>query len=386
MKHLAELEIRSFRNVRPTKLVFRPGINVVLGRNAAGKTTLLNLLSIVTWGFDEKPAEAHEWSYVVKAESTRLRHVSRIQLEKSAMATLPPALSRSDEFEFVDGDVRLVGTVRDGRVAIAGEETTERNGPPLVAFLRRLIELDDDRAAKLLALAYRGSLRLDESLDYFRMLLELQVTGGVQGESSTLYPSPRGFRDLLSSELAIDPTGGVRRSPEFLMKAARVMGYEKGAALFDVESKTSGATSETTLRNLRFSFSYGKDTIFHESLSYGEKRLLAFFAIADASPEILIIDELVNGLHHEWIKACLEEIGSRQAFLTSQNPLLLDYLEFSSVEEVARSFVLCERLRTEHGTELVWRNPTEEEASDFFLAYESGIQRVSDILITKGFW
>ena len=302
------------------------------------------------------------------------------------MDTLPPAFSRSDEFELVDGDVRLVGTVRDGRVAIAGEDATERNGPPLVALMRRLVELDHDCATKLLALAYSDSLRLDESLDYFKMLLELQVTSGTQGESSTLYPRPRGLRNLLSSELAVDPTGGVRRSPEFLMKAARVMGYERGEALFDVESKTSGAASETTLRNLRFSFSYGKDTIFHESLSYGEKRLLAFFAIADTSPEFLIIDELVNGLHHEWIKACLEEIGSRQAFLTSQNPLLLDYLEFSSVEEVARSFVLCERLRTERGTELVWRNPTEEEANDFFLAYESGIQRVSDILITKGFW
>lgn len=49
--HVSQFEIRSFRNVRPTKLAFRRGLNVVLGKNAAGKTTLLNLLadSIGAW-------------------------------------------------------------------------------------------------------------------------------------------------------------------------------------------------------------------------------------------------------------------------------------------------------------------------------------------------
>jgi len=29
---------------------------------------------------------------------------------------------------------------------------------------------------------------------------------------------------------------------------------------------------------------------------------------------------------------------------------------------------------------------SEEEADSFFAAYQTGIQRVSDILLTKGFW
>ena len=79
-------------------------------------------------------------------------------------------------------------------------------------------------------------------------------------------------------------------------------------------------------------------------------------------------------------------ILGRQAFLTSQNPLLLDYLDFESAAEVQSGFVLCERVPGKLGSELVWRNPTEAEAGDFFSAYETGIQRVSDILINKGFW
>jgi ABC-type multidrug transport system ATPase subunit len=36
--------------VSPTRLEFRPGLNLVLGKNAAGKTTLLNLLADSLFG------------------------------------------------------------------------------------------------------------------------------------------------------------------------------------------------------------------------------------------------------------------------------------------------------------------------------------------------
>ncbi|WP_309895424.1 AAA family ATPase [Archangium sp.] len=54
MNKLTKLSIRKFRNVAPTTLEFRPGLNVLLGKNAAGKTTLLRLLSTVL----EAPEEA----------------------------------------------------------------------------------------------------------------------------------------------------------------------------------------------------------------------------------------------------------------------------------------------------------------------------------------
>jgi len=47
MTKLTKLSIKTFRNVAPTTLEFSPGLNVLLGRNAAGKTTLLRLLSTV---------------------------------------------------------------------------------------------------------------------------------------------------------------------------------------------------------------------------------------------------------------------------------------------------------------------------------------------------
>ena len=193
------------------------------------------------------------------------------------------------------------------------------------------------------------------------------------------------FSTLLEAPVMLEHDGP-SFEPEFLKRAAKVMGYDSAEALFDLESKTNGGVTETTLRNLRFRFKSRADRFLQSSLSYGEQRLLGFFALSDACPEVMIVDELVNGLRHDWIKACLDEIGPRQAFLTSQNPLLLDYLDFESAEDVQRGFVLCERVAGTRGSELVWRNPTKEEANDFFSAYETGIQRVSDILISKGFW
>jgi hypothetical protein len=173
----------------------------------------------------------------------------------------------------------------------------------------------------------------------------------------------------------------------FLDRAAHVLGYDSASARFDVERLSPDPSQKIVrLSNLRFFFKRPGEEISHDLLSYGQKRLLAFFAHADASDDVIIADELVNGLHHEWITACLDEIGDRQAFLTSQNPLLLDFLRFDSVEEVRRTFILCERAQGESGAQLVWRNPTEEEAESFFLAYQTGIQRVSDILLTKGLW
>jgi hypothetical protein len=92
----------------------------------------------------------------------------------------------------------------------------------------------------------------------------------------------------------------------------------------------------------------------------------------------------VNGLHHAWIRRCLDEIGSRQAFLASQNPLILDELPIGTSEEVQRLFFHCGL--SEPDKRFLWRNFTVEEAVEFTEAYEVGIQHVSDILRTHDLW
>ncbi|MBN9681785.1 MULTISPECIES: AAA family ATPase [unclassified Corallococcus] len=175
---------------------------------------------------------------------------------------------------------------------------------------------------------------------------------------------------------------------EFLSKFIRLVGLDvANAKLARTARRPIGYTEEVDFGNLRFEFSRRDRSILSYShLSYGQKRLLAFYyQLAFTSP-VVVADELVNGMHHEWIEACLEDLSSRQAFLTSQNPLLLDYLSFETAKEVQSSFVLCRNVTQDERTQLTWENMSAEEAQGFFDAYQVGIQHVSEILRTRGLW
>ncbi len=97
-----------------------------------------------------------------------------------------------------------------------------------------------------------------------------------------------------------------------------------------------------------------------------------------------IADELVNGMHHEWIDYCLgDACAGRQMFYTSQNPLLLDFLTFESVAEVSERLITCNWNETDG---FVWENLGPRVGEEFYRLYKAGIQHVSDILRTKGWW
>ena len=135
--------------------------------------------------------------------------------------------------------------------------------------------------------------------------------------------------------------------------------------------------------------------VSHVRLSFGQKRLFAFLwylamhgAPGRAAAQLPIVaDELINGLHHEWIEVCLERLRDRQSFLSSQHPLLLDHIPVESAERVRTTFVRCSLEAGAGGREqMVWRNFNEEEAGRFFTAYQTGIQQVSEVLRTEGLW
>jgi energy-coupling factor transporter ATP-binding protein EcfA2 len=406
MNKLTKLSIERFRNVAPTTLEFRPGLNVLLGKNAAGKTTLLRLLSSAIGKLG--PAhqdDAFKLSYRVSGESLDYEHTitrERLAEPNIALESLGgglPNLHQSDSFVFEKNGERVAKTeVRSNEIMLefkGQQRRVEREGrglPPLISTVVSLAlasNLDSSvrgLEGAILDARVESAGRMDESLEQFAALLKHEVRREGETFRGNLAEMPTSMRqDLLQGPM---PQGtSAMFVPEFLGRVVRVLGYDSASARFDVEHiALEDGRQAARLSNLRFFFKRPGEEVSHELLSYGQKRLLAFFAHADASRDVIIADELVNGLHHEWIKACLEEIGDRQAFLTSQNPLLLDFLRFDSAEEVRRTFILCERTTGALGAQLIWRNPTEEEAESFFAAYQTGIQRVSDILLTKGFW
>lgn len=131
-------------------------------------------------------------------------------------------------------------------------------------------------------------------------------------------------------------------------------------------------------------FELAGNRISHAKLSFGQKRLLSYLYYLECNEQIGIADELVNGMHHEWIDYCLgEACAGRQMFYTSQNPLLLDFLTFESVAEVSERLITC---KWDAADGFVWENLEPRIGEEFYRLYKTGIQHVSDILRTKGWW
>jgi hypothetical protein len=165
-----------------------------------------------------------------------------------------------------------------------------------------------------------------------------------------------------------------------------MMGFNSAELRVVVTEQPRGTNVQVS--NLVFRFWWEDGTfITHDRLSYGQKRLVTFFYYLACNPDIVIADELVNGLHHRWITASIEAIGQRQAFLTSQNPLLLDYIPVTSAEEARRSFVLCRGEPRPGGRPgWIWENMSAEDAAELFSAYGVGVEHVSEILQSRGLW
>lgn len=173
----------------------------------------------------------------------------------------------------------------------------------------------------------------------------------------------------------------------FLGKVAKLMHFASAEMTFRATNDSPDDWVRVTYDSARFRFTLDDGQSFDErALSYGQKRLLSFLYYAAANPDIVVADELVNGLHYEWIDACLDEIKDRQSFLTSQSPLLLDFLPFSDIESVERAFLLCNVAGPGARRHFVWQNMTRAQAEDFHSAYRTRALQVSEILRTSGLW
>jgi hypothetical protein len=260
---------------------------------------------------------------------------------------------------------------------------------------RSAVEASDMKALRaLFAMAYLvGQVRFDESLVWYEkhmLSAELMLTRK-QGQVSALgMRVPEALAHAAERALAIsdDPLKLSEDDLPFLKFARTLLGFASSYVTMSLGEKTVSEGAEAlNYKGLQFRFVKATgDLLSHEYLSYGQKRLLAFsYYMASPSYLPIAVDELVNGLHHEWIDACVNELSARQSFLTSQNPLLLDCLSFDSLDHVRSCFLLCSAERAED-EKLRWRQMTREEAAIFFEAYEAGIQHVGDILRQKGFW
>ncbi len=432
---LKRLKIEKYRNVAPgTELVFNDGFNVLLGQNGTGKTTLLRLIATVL-ASDFAGLESEEFALEYDLALSEIDVALSIRNEQQADATEDPdGIARTLSWSYAvsvkvkDANaafsltVTPTGTARDADEPVAVQAILPPFRSPFNdLFLILLIRDELLRFEKDLGVAWRqralGDLftariggRFDESLGGF----DAMIGGGLRDrenedrivsflfspkrskDGSILGGTQLGVPSQVMEKIKSEPSILDQESPkishlelDFLQKFTRLAQIQEAYMILRLTSKsTSSAGTENYLfGEVTYSFGLNDGSVFKESaLSYGQKRLLSFLYHMSLNSHVVIADELVNGMHYDWIEACLREIGDRQSFLTSQNPLLLDFLPFATEQDVEHTFILCGNEPREGHRYMVWKNMPEESAQTFFRSYKTQALQVSEILRSRGWW
>ena len=189
---------------------------------------------------------------------------------------------------------------------------------------------------------------------------------------------PVGFLDIREDE--------VERG--FLARFVALAGFTSGrfrVELLDRRSYEGGGRLE--FGRFGFHFTRPDGTVLTlDQLSHGQKRLLSFLYYLDVNEDFVIADELATGLHPRWVEACLQDMGPRQAFLTSHNPLLLEHVPLTSADELRATFLHCGLAPHEGHERKAWSNLSSETAARLFLAYQRGEAPLGNLLRAHGLW
>lgn len=411
MVKLESLTIRRYRSLEPATLYFHDNRNVVLGRNGTGKTTLLNLISIVLRSeFAEISTEEYDISFRIKISSeviegdvsnSKVKEPLRLLDGNIAKHSLETHYEQSYEqkivYRFFEGE-KLLGQCLRQADKFETDMAIPENVKPFVDKWQYMC-LHVFKGEARFTMVPR-STRFDEGLDYYRFLFE----GSLTRPQTSLKPDGSGsmsnahfFPSELIGIIFRDSVGKstIEASDQdlpFLKSLGEHMGFVQAKYSLDAierrSSESDSGLTVTTYSNIRAQFFWDdQNFVSNGQLSYGQKRLLSLIHYIACNQDFIVADELVNGLHHEWIQYCLEECKTRQVFITSQNPLLFDYLSFESPEEIQRQFVLCSHVALKEGRpKMRWDQMSDQKARDFFGAYERGIQYISEILQTEGLW
>ncbi len=418
---LRSLKVHAFRDVRPgTELRFGDGFHLILGKNGTGKSTLLELLGAVSTLNFRRPFFAEtpfhlEASLEIGSVALHidLKRTFEAQRMGSRVAGQHIDFPPQDEAEMsVRADLAGVPigqwlSVRTGEDLRIFQSDPETAAPPKSRSLKLPGGIDPLTFSVGGALSYAamvvksGTLGVHpEAWNSFRHVSSLPGTGGpfdealgalhsmvggqltvVRGarfrSSSPWLPPPLDFAgqgEPVVLDLSTDPQ---------LQRAVTCLGYESAKVYFG-----PGATINVGWAYSSPSFQFfrnGKAVRRHDQLSFGQQRLFSFAWYLACNPDVAIADELVNGLHSDWIDWCVEAIGDRQCFLTSQNPLLVDAVPLTSEEDVRRGIILCEI--APDSDQLTWRQLDAGELDIVSRALaQSRLDLLSDLLRALDLW
>jgi hypothetical protein len=428
---LTKLKIHKYRGVTPgTELMFSPALNLILGENGTGRTTLLDLISIVL-GSDFSGLSQEEFSleYDLALPGMAIHVIARNEKRSGAVVPVPASPTRAallplNSLEPIpDFEPLIEATLRPetpaSRVVVRADASglfcqvdersayarrmqwsvLDRSVWTLIFMVAQFIAPEDkDRLKELLRRTFLlGPSRFDEALGMFEQIGNIRYA--MEMRDGEVFPLglmalPTWMPAWLRAQVERETPGHALEfsheelAGNFLARFVSLAGFASGKLRVEVlEKRTFENGGRLGFGNFSFRFIRRDGAeLAQAQLGYGQKRLLAFLYYLDVNEDFAVADELASGLHPRWIEACLAEIGRRQAFLTSQNPLLFEHLSFSSAADIRASIILCGAPPREGSDRLVWTHPTSETATRLFEALREGNHSLSELLRVHGLW
>jgi hypothetical protein len=429
---LTKLEIHRYRDIAPgTELMFSPAFNLVLGRNGTGRTTLLELISLVL-GSDFSGLIHEEFSleYDLALAGMEIHVVARNEL-RSRGGPEPVRLSRegaklmplrtpevlSEFAPFIEATLKLEAP--EARLVMRADASglfCEVEGQK--GYSRRMQwsvldrtvwtllfmaaqYIDREMKARLKELLRRTFLlapsRFDEALGMFEHIGNIKYAMEMRDEE--VFPlglmalptwMPGWLRQRVEQE---PPTEAIEFRHDdlprsFLSRFVAMAGFVAGKLRLEVlEKRTYENGGRLGFGQFSFHFTRPDGSVLTQAqLGHGQKRLLSFLYYLDVNEDFVVADELANSLHPHWVSACLGELGDRQAFLTSQSPLLFEHVSLGSAADFRTSLILCGVGLHEGREQRSWSNPTGELAEKLSAAIKVGDSSLGALLRAHGLW
>jgi energy-coupling factor transporter ATP-binding protein EcfA2 len=415
---LTRLQVHQYRAVPPgTELVFGPSLTLLLGQNGTGRTTLLELIStVLVSDFSGLLHEAFSLEYGLTMPGLELHIVARNTRPDTApqapaalvplhapraSRALEPLLEATLRLEAPGCWLRMRATAAglfcevDGQSAYARTmdwSPLDRSVWTLLFMTAQYLERElKERLKEFLRRTFLlAPWRFDEALGTFGRIGDSRFA--LEMRNDEVFPLglmalPTWMPGWLRGHVERGPLADALElrhdelAQSFLAKFVALAGFTSGQLRVEVLDKRSYENGgRVGFGQFTFHFTRPDGTsLTQDALGYGQKRLLAFLYYLDVHEDFVIADELPNGLHPRWAEACLQELGPRQSFLTSQNPLLPGHVAFGSAEELHASLVLCR-------TGLRWENPSRALAGQLFAASQQGTRPVGELLREFGLW
>ncbi|SEK42284.1 hypothetical protein SAMN05444354_101538 [Stigmatella aurantiaca] len=414
---LTRLKVHQYRAVPPgTELVFGPSLNLFVGQNGTGRTALLELISAVLISdFSALLHEEFSLEYGLTMPGLALDIVARnaaggapadpaalvLRQAPRASRALEPLLEATLRLDAPACSLRMRATASglfcevDGQSAYARTmdwSPLDRSVWTLLFMTAQYLERElKDRLKEFLRRTFLlAPWRFDESLGTFTRIGDSRFA--LEMRNDEVFPLglmalPTWMPGWLRHHVERGPLADALEfrhdelAQSFLAKFVALAGFTSGLLRVEVlDKRTYENGGRVGFGQFTFLFTRPDGTsLSQEALGYGQKRLLSFLYYLDVHEDFVIADELPSGLHPRWAEACLRELGPRQSFLTSQNPLLPEHVSFRSAEDVHTSLVACR-------PGLRWENPPRELAGRLFAAYQQGTRPVGELLRAHGLW